>query len=151
MRILVGVLLGLAAVPAYGQTTTQTVSTFTCGAFKTESWRTEKGSHWTIARASEKNTENAVLKKGPRFECIGGAVLAVEFVPANGQAFIDLLFPDGAEIAYGGQHFERNGRFVLPVQARARIPEAYRAAFDYHCRFSLPADPITPEMRAFCS
>ncbi len=152
MRFPIGVLLMLAAVPAaHGQTQGQTVSTFTCGAFKTESWRTATGSHWTIARASEKNTESAVLKKGPRFECIGGAVLAVEFVPAGGPAFLDLYFPDGSDIGYGGQTFERNGRFVVPVQARPRIPEAFRALFDYHCRFELPADPIKPEQRAFCS
>ena len=150
MRTLAGVLLTLAAVPAYGQTTSQTISTFSCGAFKTESWRTAKGSHWTIARASEKNTENAVLKKGPRFECIGGAVLVLEFVPANGLPFLDLYFPDGTDIGYGGQHFERNGRFVVPVQARPRIPEPFRASFDYHCRFELPADPITPDLRQFC-
>ena len=152
MRVLLGALLLLAALPAaYAQTPGQTVSTFACGAFKTESWRTATGSHWTITRASEKTTDSAVLKKGPRFECIGGAVLAVEFVPAHGPAFLDLYFPDGSDIGYGGQTFERNGRFVVPVQARPRIPPEFRGLFDYHCRFELPADPIKPEERAFCS
>lgn len=137
----------LAAVPAYGQTD----SSVTCGVFKAGSARTAKGTSWTIARGAEKTTENAALKKGPRFECLGGAVLAVEFVPAHGPAFLDLYFPDGSDIGYGGQTFERNGRFVVPVQARPRIPPEFRGLFDYHCRFELPADPIKPEERAFCS
>ena len=147
MRLAIGLLLvAFAIVPAQAQT-----STFTCGTFKAESSRTAKGTSWTIARGAEKNTENAALKKGPRFECIGGAALAVEFVPANGAPFLGLYFPDGSDVSYGGQHFERNGRFVVPVQARSRIPEAFRASFDYHCRFELPADPIKPELRQFCS
>ena len=146
MRIAAGLLLAVVATPASGQP----ISTFACGTFKAETWRTQSTSHWTIARGPERNTENAVLKKGPRFECIDGAVLAVEFVPASGQPFLDLNFPDGTTVDYGGQHFERNGRFVLPIQARARIPAPFRAAFDYHCRFELPADPIPPESRKDC-
>jgi hypothetical protein len=148
VKLALGVLLAaFAAVPAHAQT----VNGLTCGTFKAESSRTAKGTSWTIARGAEKNTESAVLKKGPRFECIAGAALAVEFVPASGQPFLGLYFPDGSDVSYGGQHFERNGRFVVPVQARSRIPEAFRASFDYHCRFELPADPIKPEMRPFCS
>ena len=143
----IGVALALLLVtPAWGQTS----RTFTCGAYKTQSWRTANTSHWTIARAAEANTESAVLKKDPRFECIDGSVLAVEFVPANGLPFLDLYFPDGTNIGYGGQTYERNGRFVLPIQARPRIPAAYRAAFDYHCRLVMPADPIPPESRKDC-
>jgi hypothetical protein len=147
VRLAIGFLVALAAVPAHAQT----VSTFTCGTFKAESWRTAKSTSWTIARASEKNTETAMLKKGPRFECIAGAALAVEFVPVGGAPFLGVYFPDGSDVSYGGQHFERNGRFVIPVQARPRIPEPFRASFDYHCRFELPADPIKPELRQFCS
>jgi hypothetical protein len=143
----VSVLLVLAAFPAHAQT----ANSLTCGTFKAESTHGAKSTSWTIARGAEKNTESAALKKGPRFECIAGAVLAVEYVPANGAPFLDLYFPDGSDIGYGGQTFERNGRFVIPVQARPRIPEAFRASFDYHCRFELPADPITPELRQFCS
>jgi hypothetical protein len=134
------------ASAAHGQTKTA----FTCGDYKTESWRTANTSHWTIARAAERNTETAVLKKGPRFECIAGAVLGVEFVPESGQPFLDLYFPDGTNIGYGGQHLERNGRFVLPIQAKPRIPAPFRAAFDYHCRLVLPADPIAPDSRKDC-
>jgi hypothetical protein len=139
------VLVGLS-LPAAAQS----VDTFSCGSFKTESWRTAGTSHWTIARAKEKTTENAVLKKGPRFECIEGQVLALEFVPAAGNTFLGLYFPDGSDISYGGQHFEKNGRFVLPIQARPRIPAPFRAAFDYHCRFELPADPIPADARKDC-
>ena len=148
MKALAGILLlMLAVLPAHAQT----ANTVTCGAFKAESARTAKSMSWTIARGAEKTTESAALKKGPRFECLGGAVLAVEYVPANGPAFVDLYFPDGSDIGYGGQTFERNGRFVVPVQARPRIPQQFRNLFDYHCRFELPADPIKPEERAFCS
>jgi hypothetical protein len=148
VRFAIGsLLIALAAVPAHAQT----ANSFTCGTFKAESTRAAKSTSWTIARGAEKNTESAALKKGPRFECIAGAVLAVEFVPANGAPFLGLYFPDGSDVSYGGQHFERNGRFVIPVQARPRIPEAFRASFDYHCRFELPADPITPELRQYCS
>src|SRR6185312_772730 len=148
VKALAGILLlMLAVLPAHAQT----ANTVTCGAFKAESARTAKSMSWTIARGAEKTTESAALKKGPRFECLGGAVLAVEYVPANGPAFVDLYFPDGSDIGYGGQTFERNGRFVVPVQARPRIPQQFRNLFDYHCRFELPADPIKPEERAFCS
>lgn len=147
MKAALGILLAAIAVgPAHAQS----VDNFTCGSFKAESLRTAKGTSWTIARGAEKTTESAALKKGPRFECIAGAALAVEFVPANGPPFLGLYFPDGSDVSYGGQHFERNGRFVIPVQARPRIPEAFRASFDYHCRFELPADPIKPELRQYC-
>ena len=146
MRAAAALLLALLAIPAAAQTRTG----FTCGSFATESWKTANTSHWTIARGKEKNTESAVLKKGPRFECIGGAALAIEFVAASGQSFLDLHFPDGTNIGYGNQHLEKNGRFILPIQARPRIPVLFRAAFDYHCRLEMPADPIPPENRKDC-
>jgi len=95
------------------------------------------------------STESAVLKSGPRFECISGEVLAVEFTTAA-NTFVGLYFPDGQEIGYGGQIVRRNNRFVLPIQARPRIDAKYRAAFDYHCRFSLPGDPIAEASRSDC-
>lgn len=146
MRIAIALLLVAFAMPSLAQSKT----TFTCGAFSTESWRTGGTAHWTIQRGQEKNTESANLKKGPRFECIAGAVLAVEFVAASGQPFLDLHFPDGGNIGYGNQHMERGGRFVVPIQARARIPAAYRSAFDYHCRLEMPGDPIPAEVRKDC-
>jgi len=146
MKFAAGVVLALLAVSASAQDT----RTFACGNFKTESWRTANTSHWTIKHGLEANTESEVLKKDPRFECIESNVLAIEFTPANGLPFLDLYFPDGTNIGYGGQTYERNGRFVLPIQARPRIPAAFRAAFDYHCRFELPADPIPPAARKDC-
>jgi hypothetical protein len=59
MRLAIGFLLALAVVPAHAQT----IGTFTCGTFKVESSRTAKSTSWTIARAWEKNTESAALKK----------------------------------------------------------------------------------------
>ncbi len=44
----------------------------------------------------------------------------------------------------------RNNRFVLPIQAKARIDAKFRAAFDYHCRLEMPGDPIAPASRADC-
>ena len=141
-------MLALLAAPAVAQTRTH----LACGEYQAESWRSAASSiNWSIARGSEKNVESAALKREPRFECIEGKVLAVEFVQANGLPFLDLYFPGGMDIGYGGQHLERNGRFVLPIQAKRRIPAAFRADFDYHCRMDMPADPLTPEMRKECA
>lgn len=148
MRTLCGLTLAIAlASPAFAQTPT----TLTCGALKAESWKTSSTTHWTISLDTEKTAEKGMLRSGPRFECIAGSVLAVEFAAATGQAFLGLYFPDGNSIGYGGQHLVRNGRFVLPVQAKQRIPQRFQSAFDYHCRLELPADPISAAMRADCS
>lgn len=87
----------------------------------------------------------------PRFQCIGGAVLVVEFTSTAGHSFFQAYFPDGTDVGYGRQQIDRRGgRFVLPVQAKARIADPYRAAFDYHCRLDMPADPISADARASC-
>lgn len=143
MRLAAGLLLAIVALPAYGQS-------FTCGSFKAETRRTASATEWTIARGAAKSTESGVLKSGPRFECIDGEVLAVEFTPAAGNSFVGLYFPDGSDIGYGGQIARRNSRFVLPIQAKARIDAKYRASFDYHCRLEMPGDPIAPASRADC-
>jgi len=140
------ILLAMLAGPAYGQTP----SSLICGTFKAESTRTGASTRWTIARGAERSTESGVLKSGPRFECIAGEVLAVEFTPAAGNSFVALYFPDGSDIGYGGQVMRRNNRFVLPIQAKARIDAKFRAAFDYHCRLEMPGDPIAPASRADC-
>ena len=133
------------AVPAYGQTT------LTCGALKAESSRASSTSLWTISGPSGKITESGTLRSGPRFECIDGAVLIVEFTSSAGHSVFDAYFPDGTNIGYGRQQIDRRGsRFVLPIQARARIAAPFRAAFDYHCRLEMPADPIPPVVRADC-
>lgn len=146
----VGLLLLTAAIfagPAYGQTKSE----LSCGTLKAESWKTAATTHWTIAGPSEKTTETGVLKSGPRFECIEGAVLAVEFASSAGHSIFTAYFPDGTNIAYGRQQIDRRGaRIVLPIQAKARIAAPYRAAFDYHCRLDMPADPIKPATRADC-
>ena len=143
-------LLLLAAIlagPAYGQTKSE----LSCGTLKAESWKTAATTHWTIAGPSEKTTETGVLKSGPRFECLEGAVLAVEFASSAGHSIFTVYFPDGTNITYGRQQIDRRGgRIVLPIQAKARIAAPYRAAFDYHCRLDMPADPIKPATRADC-
>lgn len=144
VRTLAGLLLAIVALPAYGQTP------FTCGAFKAESKRMGTETQWIIARGKEKSSERAALKSGPVFECVDNAVLAIEFTTSAGNGFVDLRFPDGNEIGYGGQIVRRNNRFVLPIQAKPRIDAKYRAAFDYHCRFNLPGDPIPEASRADC-
>lgn len=143
MKALAGLLVAIAAVPAHGQS-------FTCGPFKTEIKQTASGTEWTIARGTEKSTENGRLKSGPRFECIQGEVLVVEFTPVASKSFIGLYFPDGSDIGYSGQIARRNNRLVLPIQAKARMDAKYRAAFDYHCRLEMPGDPIAPASRADC-
>ena len=150
-------LTAILAGPAYGQTksgqaaSAQTASALTCGVLKAESSRTAAASQWTISGPSGKTTETGVLRSGPRFECIEGAILVVEFTSTAGHSFFDAYFPDGTNIGYGRQQIDRRGsRFVLPIQAKARIAEPFRAAFDYHCRLNMPADPIQPATRADC-
>jgi hypothetical protein len=143
-------LLLLAATlagPAYGQTKSET----SCGVLKAESWKTAATSHWTISGPSEKTTESGVLRSGPRLECLDGAILVVEFTSQAGHSIFTAYFADGTSIGYGRQQIDRRGgRFVLPIQAKARIAAPYRATFDYHCRLDMPADPIPPAARADC-
>ena len=145
----VGLLLltAILAGPAHGQT----ASALPCGVLKAETWKTASTSHWTISGPSEKTTETGVLRSGPRFECLAGAILVVEFTSSAGHSFFGAYFADGTNIGYGRQQIDRRGgRFVLPVQAKTRIAAPYRAAFDYHCRLDMPADPIQPAARADC-
>jgi hypothetical protein len=155
----VGLLLltAVLAGPAYGQTKSgqtanaQTASALTCGVLKAESSRDASTSRWTVSGPSGKTTETGVLPSGPRFECIEGAILVVEFTSTAGHSFFDAYFADGTNIGYGRQQIDRRGsRFVLPIQAKARIAAPFRAAFDYHCRLNMPADPIQPAARADC-
>lgn len=122
-----------------------------CGTLKAESSRQASTVRWTISGPSGKTTETAVLKSGPRFECLDGAILILEFASTAGHSMFEAYFPDGLSIAYGRQQIDRrNGRVVLPIQAKARIAAPYRAAFDYHCRLDMPADPIPAAARADC-
>ena len=150
-------LTAMLAGPAYGQTksgqtvSAQTPSTLTCGVLTAESSRASSTSQWTISGPSGRTTETGVLRSGPRFECIEGAILVVEFTSTAGHSFFDAYFADGTNIGYGRQQIDRRGsRFVLPIQAKARIAAPFRAAFDYHCRLNMPADPIQPAARADC-
>jgi hypothetical protein len=141
----------LAAVALALPAQAQTVSALSCGVLKAEASRTGATSRWTISGPSGKTTETGTLRSGPRFECIEGAVLTVEVTSSAGHSLFTAYFPDGTDIGYGRQQIDRRGtRFVLPIQAKARIAPAFRAAFDYHCRLDMPADPITPAMRADC-
>ena len=155
----IGLLLltALFAGPAYGQTrngpavSAQTASALTCGVLQAESARTASTSQWTISGPAGKTTETGILRNGPRFECIDGAILVVEFTSTAGHSLFDAYFADGTNISYGRQQIDRRGsRFVLPIQAKARIAAPFRGAFDYHCRLSMPADPIPPAARADC-
>jgi hypothetical protein len=161
-RVALLLLTAILAGPAYGQTksgqtasgqtvSAQTASALTCGVLKAETSRISSTSQWTISGPSGKTTETGVLRSGPRFECIEGAILVVEFTSTAGHSFFDAYFPDGTNIGYGRQQIDRRGsRFVLPIQAKARIAAPFRAAFDYHCRLNMPADPIQPAARADC-
>lgn len=143
----------LFAGPVYGQTATAAASNaLTCGPLKAESSKAGSTSRWTISGPLGKTAETGVLRNGPRFECVDGTVLVVEFTSSAGHSLFTAYFPDGTDIAYGRQQIDHRGnRFVLPVQAKARIASAFRAAFDYHCRLEMPADPISPAMRADCA
>jgi hypothetical protein len=153
----VGVLLATAVLagPALGQSVGQSpapqTNTVTCGRLKGESSRKETTAQWTISGPSGKTTETGVLKSGPRFECLDGAILTLEFASTAGHGVFEAYFPDGTTISYGRQQIDRRGnRFVLPIQAKARIAAPYRAAFDYHCRLDMPADPIPAAVRPDC-
>ena len=134
-----------------GQARGQTTDALSCGTLKGESSRTPSASQWTISGPSGKTTETGVLRSGPRFECVGGAILVMEFTSSAGHSVFEAYFPDGTNIAYGRQQIDRRGgRIVLPIQAKMRIAAPYRAAFDYHCKLDMPADPISPAARADC-
>jgi hypothetical protein len=150
-------LMAILAGPAHGQTrsgqaaSAQTASALTCGVLKAESSRDSATSRWTVSGPSGKTSETGLLRSGPRFECIDGAILVVEFTSTAGHSFFDAYFADGTNIGYGRQQIDRRGgRFVLPIQAKTRIAAPFRAAFDYHCRLNMPADPIPPAARADC-
>ena len=142
----------VVAAPAHGQPGgSQSPNALTCGTLKAESSHTSAGWQWTTSGPAGKTTETGVLKSGPLFECIDGAILVVEFASTAGHAVFTAYFPDGTDISYGRQQVERRGaRWVLPIQAKPRIAAAYRAAFDYHCRLEMPADPIPPNLRGDC-
>ena len=137
---------------AHGQTANNpAAAALTCGTLKGESSRTASTSQWTISGPSGKTTETGVLRSGPRFECVDGAILVMEFTSTAGHSVFEAYFPDGTNIAYGRQQIDRRGgRIVLPIQAKTRIAAPYRAAFDYHCKLDMPADPISPAARADC-
>src|SRR5471030_1395249 len=156
MEMRIGSLLLLTAVlagPAHGQTVNAPIAaTLACGTLKAESSHASATSRWTISGPAGKTTEAGVLRNGPRFECIDGAILVVEFTSSAGHSLFTAYFPDGSDVSYGRQQIDRRGtRFILPIQAKARIAPAFRAAFDYHCRLEMPADPISPAMRADCA
>ena len=134
-----------------GQAQGQTTEALSCGTLKGESSKTASTSQWTVSGPSGKTTETGVLRSGPRFECIDGAVLIVEFTSSAGHSVFGAYFPDGTNIDYGRQQIDRRGgRIVLPIQAKMRIAAQYRAQFDYHCKLDMPADPISPAARADC-
>jgi hypothetical protein len=152
----------LFAGPALGQTptakpsaakppTAPAASSLACGVLKAESSKTAATSNWTISGPAGKTTETGTLKSGPRFECLEGAILVVEFTSTAGHSFFDAYFADGTNIGYSRQQIDRRGgRFVLPIQAKSRIAPPLRTAFDYHCRLDIPIDPISPAARADC-
>ena len=152
MRLAVGAVI---ATLASGAALAQTPDSFTCGSFKAVSWRTSSANgpitHWTVERGPDKTTEMGVLRSAPRFECLDNAVLMLEVTFAAGNGTFAVYFPDGNDLAYGRQQIDRRGnRYVLPIQAKARIAPAFRAAFDYHCKLDMPIDPIAPATRADC-
>jgi hypothetical protein len=148
VRLIAGVLI---ATLASGHALAQTPDVFTCGSFKAESRRDGQLSQWTVARGSEKMTEKGMLRGAPRFECLDNAALMVEVTFTTGSGTFAVYFPDGTDLTYSRQQIDHRGnRYILPVQAKARIAPAFQAAFDYHCKMDMPLYPIAPESRADC-
>jgi len=148
VRLFAGVLVAtLASGAALGQTS----DGITCGSFKAESRRDGQLTQWTVARGPEKMTEKGMLRGAPRFECLDNAALIVEVTFTTGSGTFAVYFPDGTDLTYSRQQIDHRGnRYILPVQAKARIAPAFRAAFDYHCKMDMPLYPIAPESRADC-
>jgi hypothetical protein len=135
----------LASIPAQAQ------SSFRCGTLKADVAVTGQLTRWTVDRGTEKTTETGTLRGAPRFECLDGAVLTVEVAFAAGHGSFSAYFPDGTDITYGRHQIDRrNNRVVLPIQTKARIAARFRAAFDYHCKLEMPADPIPAASRTEC-
>src|SRR4029450_178450 len=130
------VLRVVLAGQAHGQTASgPATSALTCGTLKGESSRTASASQWTISGPSGKTTETGVLRSGPRFECVGGAIPGMAFTSTAGHSVFEAYFPDGTNIAYGRQQIDRRGgRIVLPIQAKMRMAGPYRRAVDCHRR-----------------
>jgi hypothetical protein len=148
VRLLAGVLTAtLASSAAFGQTG----DSFTCGTFKAESRRDGQLTQWTVVRGTEKMTEKGTLRGAPRFECLDGAALMVEVTFATGSGTFAAYFPDGTDLTYSRAQVDHRGnRWVLPVQAKAKIAPAFQAAFDYHCKMDMPLYPIPAAARADC-
>jgi hypothetical protein len=148
VRPIAGVLI---ATLASGHALAQSPDTFTCGSFKAESRRDGQLTQWTVARGSEKMTEKGVLRGAPRFECLDNAALMVEVTFTTGSGTFAVYFPDGTDLTYSRQQIDHRGnRYVLPVQAKAKIAPAFQAAFDYHCKMDMPLYPIPAGARADC-
>ena len=152
MRRLGLLLLTVLAGPVHSQSGGQAGASLTCVALKAATSQTSSHYQWTVSGPSGNTTETGSLRSAPHFECVDDAILVVEFTSTAGYSFFAAYFSDGSDIAYGGQQIARRGkRFVLPVQAKARIAPQFRGAFDYHCKLDMPADPITPDMRRDCT
>lgn len=148
MRLIVGVLI---ATLASGHAFAQTPDTFTCGSFKAEARRDGQLTQWTVARGAEKMTEKGTLRGAPRFECLDKAALIVEVAFTTGSGTFAVYFPDGTDLTYSRSQIDHRGnRYILPVQAKAKIAPAFQAAFDYHCKMDMPLYPIAPESRGDC-
>jgi len=148
VRLVAGVVV---ATLASGAALGQTGDIVTCGSFKAESRRDGQLTLWTVARGAEKTTEKGALRGAPRFECLDNAALVVEVAFATGSGTFAVYFPDGTDLTYSRQQIDRRGnRYVLPIQAKARIAPSFQAAFDYHCKMDMPLYPIAPESRADC-
>ena len=148
MRLVVGVMI---AALVSGPAVAQTPDTFTCGSFKAESRRDGQATQWTIARGTEKMTEKGMLRGAPRFECLDNAALMIEVTFTTGSGTFAVYFPDGTDLTYSRQQIDHRGsRYILPVQAKAKIAPAFQAAFDYHCKMDMPLYPIAPESWVDC-
>jgi hypothetical protein len=144
VRLVAGVLI---ATLASGSAFAQTRDTVTCGSFKAEAWRDGQLTQWTVAGTTEKG----VLRSPPRFQCLDNSALIVEIAFTGGHGTVAVYFPDGSDLTYSRQQVDlRNGRWVLPIQAKAHVPPGLRAAFDYHCKMDMPLSPIPPGSRGDC-
>jgi len=116
----------------------QTASSLTCGVLK--AILADASTSRDDLRTLGEDHENGILRDGPRFDAIEGAIWSWSS-PRRGTSS-SVLICRRHRYSYGRQQIDRRGsRFVLPIQAKARLP-AVRAAFRLSLSSQYPADPI---------
>jgi hypothetical protein len=94
-------------------------------------------------RPSGRTTETGVLRSGPRFECVAGAILVMEFTSTAGHSVFEAISRTATTSPMAASRSTAAAvASSCPSSAKMRMAAPYRIAFDYHCKLDMPADPI---------